>query len=104
MDTKNDEEAVAPSSEEPNESKEEEEQIISEKSESDNEKQDVPSKSETKKTDNELNAQPLLEQSFILEGKRSRKPTLRLEISELTPAKKDLSIPQVNIILPLSIV
>jgi len=66
------------------------------KSESDNEKEkhDVPSKSKTEITDNQINVQPVLEQSVILEGKRSRKPTLRLEISESLPAKKELSIPQ----------
>jgi hypothetical protein len=37
-----------------------------------------------------------VKQSVILEGKRSRKPTLRLEISEFLPAKKELSIPQVS--------
>ena len=40
--------------------------------------------------------QPLFEQPIILEGKRSRKPTLRLELSDLTPTKKELSIPQVD--------
>lgn len=38
--------------------------------------------------------QPLFEQPVILEGKRSRKPTLRLELSDLTRTKKELSIPQ----------
>jgi hypothetical protein len=60
------------------------------------EKQDVSSKSESETTDNEMDAQPLFEQTVILEGKRSRKPTLRLEISEFLPTKKELSIPQVS--------
>lgn len=42
------------------------------------------------------NARTLVDQSFILEGKRSRKPTLRLEMSESTPIKKEFVIPQVN--------
>lgn len=41
-------------------------------------------------------SQPLHDSSFILEGKRSRKPTLRLEMSEPVPIKKEFSIPQVN--------
>jgi hypothetical protein len=49
---------------------------------------DVPPKVETE------NAHPVLDQSVIIEGKRSRKPTLRLEISESVPTKKELSIPQ----------
>jgi hypothetical protein len=48
---------------------------------------DVPSKSET-------NIHSVLDQSVIIEGKRSRKPTLRLEISESLPAKKEIAIPQ----------
>ncbi len=79
MDIKNEEETIVASSEEPNEEKEEQ-QIKTELV-------DVPSKSET---------HPVLDQSVIIEGKRSRKPTLRLEISEQIPAKKELSIPQVN--------
>jgi len=96
MDTKNEEETIVASSEQSNASKEEEEQVIIEKPESDSEKEkhEIPSKSETVITDNNFDAQPLLEQSVIVEGKRSRKPTLRLEISELVPAKKDLIIPQ----------
>jgi hypothetical protein len=76
MDIKNEEETIVASSEEPKE----EQQIKTEHV-------DVPSKSET---------QPVLDQSVIIEGKRSRKPTLRLEISEQIPLKKELSIPQVN--------
>ena len=45
---------------------------------------------------NTTDTQPLFEQPIILEGKRSRKPTLRLEMSESTPTKKEFSIPQVN--------
>jgi len=98
MDIKKEEETIVASSEEPNTIKEEEEQMIIEQPESDSEKEkhEVPSKSETVITDNDFDAQPLLEQPVILEGKRSRKPTLRLEISEVIPAKKDLIIPQVN--------
>lgn len=46
--------------------------------------------------DNSLDTQPLFEQPIILEGKRSRKPTSRLELSDLETPKKELSIPQVN--------
>lgn len=38
-----------------------------------------------------------VEKPTILEGKRSRKPTARLDVSVLTPSKKVLSIPQVTI-------
>lgn len=38
--------------------------------------------------------QPLFEQPIILEGKRSRKPTSRLELSDLEAPKKELVIPQ----------
>lgn len=38
--------------------------------------------------------QSLSDQPTILEGKRSRKPTARLEVSTLTPSKKPLIIPQ----------
>ncbi len=48
------------------------------------------------KVDKENYTEPLLDQSFIIEGKRSRKPTLRLEITESISTKKELSIPQVN--------
>ncbi|CAF1288442.1 unnamed protein product [Adineta ricciae] len=46
--------------------------------------------------DNEhaVDTQPLFEQPVILEGKRSRKPTSRLELSDLEPPKKEFSIPQ----------
>jgi hypothetical protein len=40
--------------------------------------------------------QPLFEQPVIIEGKRSRKPTSRLELSDLTTPKKELTIPQGN--------
>ena len=45
---------------------------------------------------NEMDTQPLFEQPVILEGKRSRKPTSRLELSDLATPKKELSIPQVR--------
>ncbi len=90
MDTKIEEEIVISSSDEPN-APEEEERMNIEKPESDNEKEET-------KTE-QLDAQPLLEQAVIIEGKRSRKPTLRLEISELVHAKKQLPIPQVNVML-----
>jgi len=64
------------------------------KSDDEKEKHDASSKSEIEIIENEVDTQPLLEQPTILEGKRSRKPTLRLEISELVPAKKELPIPQ----------
>lgn len=64
-----------------------EESIKLEKSEDIHGKADSPSES---------NAHTLVDQSFILEGKRSRKPTLRLEMSESTPTKKEFVIPQVN--------
>ena len=64
-----------------------EESIKLEKSEDINGKADISS---------EPNVQTLIDQSFILEGKRSRKPTLRLEMSESTPTKKEFVIPQVN--------
>jgi hypothetical protein len=41
--------------------------------------------------------QPLFEQPIILEGKRSRKPTTRLELTELTLVKQELAICQVNL-------
>lgn len=41
-----------------------------------------------------LDTQPLFEQPIILEGKRSRKPTSRLELSDLEAPKKELVIPQ----------
>jgi hypothetical protein len=91
MDTKIEEEIVISSSDEPNAPEEEEERMNVEKPESDNEKEET-------KTE-QLDAQPLLEQAVIIEGKRSRKPTLRLEISELVHAKKQLPIPQVNVML-----
>jgi len=37
-----------------------------------------------------------LDQSVIIEGKRSRKPTLRLELTESVSTKKELVIPQGN--------
>ncbi|CAF1143635.1 unnamed protein product [Adineta ricciae] len=41
-----------------------------------------------------VDTQPLFEQPVILEGKRSRKPTSRLELSDLETPKKEFSIPQ----------
>ena len=47
--------------------------------------------------DDEADPSPaLLEQPVILQGKRSRKPTARLDISHSTPSKKEFSIPQVK--------
>ncbi len=86
-DTKTEETTVA-SSEESSASKEEERTDIGKV-----EHDDVPSKA-----DNEIDAPPLFEQPIVLEGKRSRKPTLRLEVSDLIRAKKELAIPQVNIL------
>ncbi|CAF1113631.1 unnamed protein product [Rotaria magnacalcarata] len=43
---------------------------------------------------NIVDTQPLFEQPIIVEGKRSRKPTSRLELSDLETPKKELSIPQ----------
>ncbi|CAF4186728.1 unnamed protein product [Rotaria sp. Silwood2] len=87
--------AVTVSSEEADVSKEDEQKNI-EKIENGDEREnhDVASKLESETKETELDAQPLFEQPIILNGKRSRKPTLRLEISESIPAKKDLSIPQ----------
>ena len=64
-------------------------------------KRDVPTiddvKIEDVNNDNAMDTQPLFEQPVILEGKRSRKPTSRLELSDLATPKKELSIPQVHI-------
>ena len=63
-------------------------------------KQDTPLPSDTNhenlKTSNDPEAPPLFEQPILLEGKRSRKPTARLEISEPTTPKKEVSLPQGN--------
>jgi hypothetical protein len=53
--------------------------------------------SENLNNDSLVDTQPLFEQPVIVEGKRSRKPTARLELSDLTPPKKELSIPEVNL-------
>ncbi|CAF3509447.1 unnamed protein product [Rotaria sp. Silwood1] len=98
INTKNEEEtAVVISSGEANVSKEDKQKNI-EKTENDDEreKHDASSKSESEMKENELDAPPLFEQPIILNGKRSRKPTLRLEISESIPTKKELPIPQGN--------
>ncbi|CAF1369980.1 unnamed protein product [Rotaria sordida] len=96
INTKNeDETAVVVSSEEADVSKDDEQKNI-EKLENGNEKEkhDVSSTSESELKENELDAQSLFEQSMVVNGKRSRKPTLRLEISESLPTKKELSIPK----------
>jgi len=67
------------------------EQINSEKLENN---QEEASDSPTSDTENKPAIDSLLHQSVILEGKRSRKPTLRLELFESSPAKKELLIPQ----------
>lgn len=72
----------------------EEQPINSEESEK--EKHDTPSKSDSEMKDNETDPQPLFEQPIVLDGKRSRRPTARLDISDSTPSKKELSIPQVS--------
>jgi len=59
-------------------------------------KRDV--KNENFNDDNVMDTQPLFEQPVIVEGKRSRKPTSRLELTELATPKKELSIPQVNLL------
>jgi len=59
-------------------------------------KRDV--KNENFNDDNAMDTQPLFEQPVIVEGKRSRKPTSRLELTELATPKKELSIPQVNLL------
>jgi hypothetical protein len=55
-------------------------------------------KTENFNNDNAMDTQPLFEQPIIIEGKRSRKPTSRLELSDLETPKKELSIPQVNLV------
>jgi len=55
-------------------------------------------KTENLNNDNAMDTQPLFEQPIIVEGKRSRKPTSRLELSDLETPKKELSIPQVNLL------
>jgi hypothetical protein len=59
-------------------------------------KRDV--KNENFNNDDAMDTQPLFEQPVIVEGKRSRKPTSRLELTELATPKKELSIPQVNLL------
>ncbi|CAF3398567.1 unnamed protein product [Rotaria socialis] len=51
-------------------------------------------KEENLDNSNIADTQPLFEQPIIVEGKRSRKPTSRLELSDLETPKKELSIPQ----------
>ncbi len=69
-------------------------------------KRDVTSisdvKTENLNNDNAMDTQPLFEQPIIVEGKRSRKPTARLELSDLATPKKELSIPQVNFFFLIS--
>lgn len=55
-------------------------------------------KTDNLNNDNAVDTQPLFEQPIIIEGKRSRKPTARLELSDLETPKKELSIPQVSFI------
>lgn len=43
-----------------------------------------------------VDTQPLFEQPIIVEGKRSRKPTSRLELSESLTSKTEAPIPQVG--------
>lgn len=63
-------------------------------------KRDVTSitdvQSENLNNDLAMDTQPLFEQPVIVEGKRSRKPTSRLELLDLATPKKELSIPQVS--------
>jgi hypothetical protein len=55
------------------------------------------SKSDSEANDDaDMDTHSPLEQSVILEGKRSRRPTARLELAERTPAKKEFTLPQVN--------
>ena len=57
----------------------------------------VEVKDEFTSSSDDESLQPLLEQPTILEGKRSRKPTARLELGALTPSKRTLTIPQVKL-------
>ncbi|CAF4559256.1 unnamed protein product [Rotaria socialis] len=84
--------AAAASPDEANTSKEEQ-TTNTEESEKEGD-DDVSSKSESEMTDSEDDAQPLFEQPIILDGKRSRRPTSRLDISDSLPTKKELTIPQ----------
>ena len=43
-----------------------------------------------------VDTQPLFEQPIIVEGKRSRKPTSRLELSESSTSKTEAPIPEVG--------
>ncbi|UJR15529.1 hypothetical protein I4U23_002468 [Adineta vaga] len=53
------------------------------------------SKTESESTeDEEMDTHALFEQPVLVEGKRSRKPTLRLELAEPTSTKKELTIPE----------
>ena len=60
-------------------------------------------KAENLNTSDVVDTQPLFEQPVILEGKRSRKPTSRLELSDLVAPRKELSIPRVNFIRTISV-
>lgn len=53
-------------------------------------------KREISVNDQVMDTQPLFEQPVIVEGKRSRKPTSRLELSDLETPKKEFAIPQVD--------
>ncbi|CAF3918125.1 unnamed protein product [Rotaria magnacalcarata] len=91
-DKKDQEESAVASPDEANTSKDEQ-TTNTEESEKEGDG-DVSSKSESEMTDSEGDAQPLFEQPIILDGKRSRRPTSRLDISDSLPAKKELTIPQ----------
>ena len=62
--------------------------------ESKNDNQMITSEIDENVNTNETTA--LFEQPSVLQGKRSRKVTSRLEIVSSTPAKKDFIIPKVN--------
>ena len=51
-------------------------------------------------TPSESSTQPSHDQSLILEGKRSRKPTSLFNMSQLITSKKEFSIPQVTSLFP----
>jgi hypothetical protein len=92
--------AEEPSGQETVLSKSEDEQINLEKPKrAGRKKRDITAITENFNNDNAIDTQPLFEQPIIVEGKRSRKPTSRLELSDLETPKKELSIPQVKLVL-----
>ena len=95
INTKDEEETAAVPSQEAFTSKSKEEEQTNIEDNDEREKQYASSNAKGEVNDSEFEEQPFFEKSVILEGKRSRKPTSRLEISELTPRKKELLIPQV---------